>query len=84
VKYEYIPVDSTDELDVAGGRQADRVRMVGEYRPSNMALSRFEIEMRARLGGPNRRGEWVPRTTENIGELTPLPEEETGVDLVHL
>jgi hypothetical protein len=75
VKYDYIPVDSTDELDVAGGRQADRVRTVGEYRPSNMALSRFEMEMRAKLGGHNRTGEWVPRTIKNIGELTPLPEE---------
>ncbi|HTS48951.1 MAG TPA: hypothetical protein VMH05_13465 [Bryobacteraceae bacterium] len=75
MKYDYIPVDSTDELDVAGGREADRVRMVGEYRPSNMPLSRFEMEMRAGLGGRSRPGEWVPRTMENIGELTPLPEE---------
>ena len=75
MKPEYIPVDSTDEPTVEGGRHADRVRIVGDYRPTNMPLSRFEIEMRERLGGQNRPGEWVPRTTENIRDLTPLPEE---------
>ena len=82
MKAEYVPVDSTDELTVAGGRYADRVRIISEYRPTNMALSRFEIETRARLGGPDRPGRWVPRTIENIGELTPLPEQES--DLVHV
>ena len=76
MKAEYVPVDSTDELTVAGGRDADRVRMISEYRPTNMALSRFEIEMRARLGGRNKPGQWVPRTPENIGDLIPVPEQE--------
>ena len=83
MKADYIPVDSTDELMVEGGRAADRVRMVGEYRSSNMALSRNEIEMRARLGGGNQPGTWVPRTLENIGDLTPLPEEDPSAIEVH-
>jgi hypothetical protein len=69
-------VDSTDELTVAGGRNADRVRILSEYRPTNMALSRSEIEMRAKMGGPNQPGKWVPRTMHNIGDLIPLPEQE--------
>lgn len=69
-------VDSTDELTVAGGRKADRVRILSEYRPTNMALSRSEIEMRVKMGGPNQLGKWVPRTMHNIGDLIPLPEQE--------
>ena len=83
MKADYIPVDSTDELMVEGGRAADHVRMVGDYRPSNMALSRNEIEMRARLGGPEERGKWVPRTLENIGDLIPLAEEDPSAIDVH-
>ena len=75
MKAEYIPVDSTDELTVAGGRQADRVRIISEYRPTNMALSRSEIEIRARLRGRKNPGQWVPRTPENIGDLIPIPEQ---------
>ena len=80
---EYIPVDSTDELSVAGGRRADRVRMVGEYRPTNMPLSRFEIERREKLHGGTHAGAWVPRTLENIGDLTPVPEEEPAAISLH-
>jgi hypothetical protein len=76
VKDEDMAVDSTDELTVAGGRNADRVRILSEYRPTNMALSRSEIEMRAKMGGPNQPGKWVPRTMHNIGDLIPLPEQE--------
>ncbi len=83
MKDENLSVDSTDELTVAGGWRADRVRTVGEYRQTNMPLSRFEIEWRERLHGPRQPDGWVPRTTENIGGLTPLPEEEPGAILVH-
>jgi hypothetical protein len=83
VKDENLPVDRTDELTVAGGRLADRVRTIGEYRETNMSLSRFEIEWRERLHGPRVASGWVPRTTENIGDLEPLPEEEPDAILVH-
>lgn len=79
---ENLIVDRTDELTVAGGQLADRVRTVGEYRETNMPLSRFEIEWRERLHGPRQPDGWVPRTTENIGDLTPLPEEEPDAILV--
>lgn len=83
MKDENLCVDRTDELTVAGGWRADRVRTVGEYRETNMPLSRFEIEWRDRLRGPAEPGGWVPRTTGNIGDLTPLPEQEPGAILVH-
>lgn len=83
MKDENLPVDSTDELLAEGGRRADRVRIVGEYRETNMPLSRFEIDWRERLQGPRQPDGWIPRTPENIGDLTPLPEEEPDAILVH-
>jgi len=83
VRDENLPVDRTDELTVAGGRLADRVRTVGEYRETNMPLSRFEIEWREMLHGPRVTDGWVPRTTENIGDLTPLAEKEPDEILTH-
>lgn len=80
---EYIPVDSTDELTVAGGRRADRVRMLGEYRVTNAPLSRFEIERREKLRGGTQAGAWVPRTLDNIGDLVPVPEQELDTSLLH-
>ncbi|HEX6896756.1 MAG TPA: hypothetical protein VF146_15855 [Bryobacteraceae bacterium] len=69
---ENIPVNNTDELTEEGGRGADRVRTLGEYRSTNMPLSAHEIELRNRLGQ-----KWVPRTLENIGDLTPVADDET-------
>ena len=71
VKDEIIPVNNTDELTEEGGRKADRVRTLSEYSPTNMPLSAHEIELRNRLGK-----QWVPRTPENIDDLTPLGEDE--------
>ena len=72
MKDENIPVNNTDELTEEGGRKADRVRTLGEYSPTNMPLSAHEIELRNRLGE-----QWVPRTLENIDDLTPVAEDET-------
>jgi len=67
---EEVPVSDTDELTVVGGPHTDRTRRVGEYKRANAPLSAVEIEERKRLGQ-----NWVPRTTENIGEIEPIPEE---------
>lgn len=71
MKDENTPVNNTDELTEEGGREADRVRTLGEYSPTSMPLSAHEIELRNRLGQ-----KWVPRTPENIGDLTPVAEDE--------
>lgn len=51
----------------------DEPRKIGEYKPTNVPLSKFEID-RDEMKDTAHRG-WAPRTTENIGDLTPLPEE---------
>lgn len=73
---EDVVVNNIDEIsDVAHAH--DQQRRVSEYRPTNMPLSKFEIEQdeikdRAHKG-------WAPRTPENIGDLTPLPEQPLAV-----
>ena len=77
MKDEKLPVNSTDELEVEGGRSADRVRILGEYSETNMPLSSYEIELRKHLAGRQHYGwDWIPRNAETIRDLTPVPEEE--------
>ena len=50
----------------------DRPRKLSDYKPTNMPLSESEIEHdEARDTGQQG---WAPRTTENIGDMIPLPE----------
>jgi hypothetical protein len=78
VKDQSVPVSDTDELTVAGGRLADRARTFGEFKPTNTPLSAAEIARRMQLARTTHHLEsWTPRTTENIGELTPIPDGET-------
>lgn len=64
---EDVIVSINDESDVA--------RRVSDYRPTNTPLSKAEIENdEARDTGHEG---WAPRTTENIGDMTPLPEPPT-------
>ena len=73
---EKIAVSSTDELTVAGGAAADRVRKLGEFSKTNAPLS-AATDFRYREMGKKKPAQgWVPRTTQNIGELTPIPESE--------
>jgi len=70
------PVSSTDELTVDSGAAADRPRKLGEFKPTNSPLSAADLKHR-RVDPKHERDQgWVPRTTENIGELTPIPENE--------
>jgi len=68
---EDITVTSVDDLsDVAHSK--DDPRKLSEYKATNMPLSKAEIEL-----DEDRDTEhvgWAPRTTENIGDMTPLPE----------
>ena len=70
---ELIAVSSTDELTV-GGRKADRVRELGEFKPTNAPLSAWEIEHR-------QRDQWPPHTIDNIGELAPVADQAPVTDL---
>lgn len=50
----------------------DPARRVSEYKPTNMPLSKFEIEQdEAR---DTEHTGWAPRTPDNIGDMVPLPE----------
>jgi len=75
-KKDDFPVSSTDELSVAGGAAANRSRKLGEFKPTNSPLSAADLEHRRDDPAKNRKADWIPRTTENIGELTPIPEDK--------
>jgi hypothetical protein len=68
---EDVTVSMFDDLsDVA--HTHGEPRKLSDYKPTNMPLSAAEIrhdEVRdeAHTG-------WAPRTTENIGDMTPIPE----------
>ena len=68
---EDVAVTTVDDVsDVAHAR--DELRRVSDYKPTNAPLSEFEIEQDAAKDTAHEG--WAPRTTENIHDLTPLPE----------
>jgi hypothetical protein len=68
---EDVIVTTVDEIsDVAHSK--DESRRLSEYKPTNTPLSKWEIEQ-DEIKDTRHEG-WAPRTTENIGDLTPLPE----------
>jgi hypothetical protein len=70
-KHEDVIVNNVDDLsDVAHPK--DEPRRLSEYKPTNTPLSESEIEM-GEARDTEHQG-WAPRTTENIGDLVPLPE----------
>ena len=75
-KKDDFPVSSTDELSVAGGAAANRSRKLGEFKPTNSPLSAADLEHRRDDPAKNRKADRIPRTTENIGELIPIPEDK--------
>jgi hypothetical protein len=69
------PISSTDELTIDSedpGTPANQSRKLGEFKPTNSPLSAADLEHQRH--DPKRKQEWVPRTTENIGEPMPIPE----------
>jgi hypothetical protein len=52
--------------------ESNEPRKLSEYKPTNLPLSKAEIEQ-DEARDTEHEG-WAPRTTENIGDMTPLPE----------
>lgn len=70
-EHEDITVSTVDNVsDVAYSH--DRPRKLSEYRPTNLPLSEVEIERDEAMDTMHEG--WAPRTTENIADMTPIPE----------
>jgi hypothetical protein len=68
---EDVTVSIIDDLsDVAYAH--DHPRKLSEYKPTNMPLSASQIQQDEARDTAHEG--WAPRTTENIGDMTPLPE----------
>ena len=72
---EDFSVSSTDEESLSGGTTPDRDRKLGEFKPTNSPLSAADLEHRQDTKKKRKQG-WVPRTTENIQELTPIRDDQ--------
>lgn len=73
---DHFPVSSTDELSVADRAAADRSRKLGEFKATNSPLSAADLEHRRVDPRKESKPDWAPRTTENIDELAPIPEDQ--------
>jgi hypothetical protein len=58
--------------DVTVNNIDDQSRKLSDYKSTNMPLSASEI--RQDEDKDTAHEGWAPRTTENIGDMTPLPE----------
>jgi hypothetical protein len=68
---EDITVSTFDDLsDVA--HDHDEPRKLSDYKPTNVPLSKSQIEQDEARDTAHEG--WAPRTTENIADMTPLPE----------
>jgi len=68
---EVVNVTTVDDLSDVAHRK-DRTRNLGDYKSTNMPLSASEIEQDEARDTAHEG--WAPRTTENIGDMLPLPE----------
>jgi hypothetical protein len=68
---EDISVTIFDDLSEVA-HSNDRPRKLSDYKPTNLPLSKHEIEQDEARDTAHEG--WAPRTTENIGDMTPLPE----------
>jgi hypothetical protein len=71
---EDVSVSTFDDLSEVAHTH-DRERKLSEYKPTNMPLSASQIEQ-DEAKDTEHEG-WGPRTTENIGDMKPLPEHPT-------
>jgi hypothetical protein len=69
------PVSGTDALDIADDATEDRPRQLGEFKPTNSPLSKTDLDRRVHDPAKKQNQGWVPRSTGNIGELTPIPDD---------
>jgi len=66
-----VTVTTIDDLSQVAHTD-DQPRNLGDYKSTNMPLSKSEIQYdEARVTGNEG---WAPRTLENIGDMHPLPE----------
>jgi len=75
-KKDDFPVSSTDELSVNSGANANRSRKLGEFKATNSPLSAADLEHRRDDARQESKPDWAPRTTANIDELAPIPEDK--------
>ncbi len=61
-----------EDVTVSINDESDEARKLSEYKPTNVPLSKRQIEQDATRDTEHEG--WAPRTTENIGDMTPLPE----------
>jgi hypothetical protein len=70
-KEEDVIVSAFDDLSHLANDH-DRTRKLEDYKPTNMPLSEAQIEEDEARDTAHEG--WGPRTTENIGDMKPLPE----------
>jgi hypothetical protein len=68
---EDVTVSTFDDLSQVA-HDHDRTRKLEDYKPTNVPLSESQIEQ-DEARDTEHEG-WAPRTTENIGDMKPLPE----------
>ena len=64
-----------EDVIVSIDDESDAARKVSDYRRTNVPLSKSEIE-KDEAKDTEHEG-WAPRTTENIGDMKPIPEKPT-------
>lgn len=63
-----------EDVSVTINDASDQVRKLSEYKPTNLPLSADEIAQDEAMDTAHKG--WAPRTTENIGDMVPLPERD--------
>lgn len=71
MEQEDVTVSTIDDLSQVA-HSHDRPRKLSDYKSTNMPLSKSEIQQ-DEVRDTAHEG-WAPRTTENIGDMLPLPE----------
>jgi len=71
MEQEDVTVSTIDDLSQIA-HSHDRPRHLSDYKSTNMPLSKSEIQQ-DEVRDTSHEG-WAPRTTENIGDMVPLPE----------
>lgn len=61
-----------EDVIVTINDESNEARKLSEYKPTNVPLSRSEIEQ-DEAKDKEHEG-WAPRSIENIGDMVPLPE----------
>ena len=61
-----------EDVVVSVNDESDQPRKLSEYKPTNIPLSKAQIKQDETKDSEHEG--WGPRTTENIGDMKPLPE----------